>query len=148
MASCEPAAPAASAATVHRLPRASMPSARSRRGARAAVHERRRARDQREVELVAALRVPGALREVDLPDRGDHRAGDQGGRGGREGAQGEQRATSRLRQAGRHGVAASRPKLERMHHLARAVEPRAAEPAEQLLGAVADEEPAYHGACE
>ena len=83
--------------------------------------------------------------------RGHH--GDQR-RGGnwREQAEGEQRAAEELGRAGGSGVEPARPEADAVEHPGGALQAAAAEDAEELLGAVADEQQphrqANHKQCE
>jgi hypothetical protein len=79
---------------------------------------------------------------MDVADGGDHRAADgRAGERSRE-AGDEQRATAGLGHAGRDRIAPARFQPERLEEPTGPLEPMAAEPAEQLLSAMADEQPA------
>jgi hypothetical protein len=76
------------------------------------------------------------------PDRGDHHAAQRRGRRGRREPEGEQQAAASLGGSGHYGVSTTRRQPERLEALGRSLEPTAAEPAEELLRAVAEEEEA------
>jgi hypothetical protein len=79
-------------------------------------------------------------------DRGQHRGG-QHTRGQRSGrAQRDQRTASGLGDAGGQGVTLARAQPEAFEHPGGALEAMTAEPAEQLVCAVAKEKPAHGSA--
>ena len=117
------------------LPRASSIDGRSGSG----LGQREHGGDQDQVVLVAAVGHPRAVLEVDAIDGGEHRGGQRRGGQRSRGAEHEQGATPAS--AGRRRArGACRAAAEVLEELAGALEAVAAEPAEQLLGAVADEE--------
>jgi hypothetical protein len=73
--------------------------------------------------------------------RDQHRCGERGKQ-----AEGEQRAAEELGRPGDAGVQPAGPEADVVEHPGGALQPAATEDAEQLLGAVADEEQSHHQA--
>jgi hypothetical protein len=114
-----------------------------RRLAGTGLGERERGGDQNHVVLVAAVGRPRTVLEVDAVDRGEHR-GDQDRSGQRCGcAEQQQGPAPGLCGAGRQRVTLTGTQPEILKELTGALEAMAAKPAEQLLGAVSDEESAH-----
>src|SRR5204863_7805939 len=85
----------------------------------------------------------GPVPDVNAVDRGQHRRDERrGGEWGRE-SERNRRAAARLTEAGGDRVASARPHPHLVEALGGRVEPRTAEPAEQLLRPVAEEEAAH-----
>jgi hypothetical protein len=79
---------------------------------------------------------------VDAVHRGQHRRGDRRGGLRRREAGEDQRPAARLGRTGRERVRPPGPQPDLLEHVGGLVESAAAEPAEQLLRPVADEEAA------
>src|SRR3954447_3760802 len=95
-----------------------------------------------QVELIALVGVPDPVRRMDRDD-GSRHDGDQDSRGEwREQAEGDQRPAGEFGRARRPGVQPAGAQADAVEHAGRAVQSAAAERAEELLGAVADEEQA------
>ena len=98
--------------------------------------------DQHDVVLVAAVSRPRPVLEVSAVDRGQHRRGQDRGRDRRRGAERNQRTAAGFGGSRGERVALAGPQAEGLEPLGGALEAVAAEPAEELLGAVSDEETA------
>src|SRR6185295_13294411 len=97
-------------------------------------------REQNKVVLVATGAHPDAFLPVDGLDRRDHRARDRRGAEWCGGTKGEEKTAAGFGGASGQGVAAPRPKAKLLEEPSGSLETSAAEPAEELLRAVADEE--------
>jgi hypothetical protein len=75
-------------------------------------------------------------------DGGDHHAAERRGRRGRRGSEGEQQTAAGLCRSCRQGISATWPQPHRIEGLTGPFQTPAAEPAEELLRAVPEEEEA------
>jgi hypothetical protein len=80
-------------------------------------------------------------------DRRDHRARDRRGAEWRGGAEGEEKTAAGFGGTGGQGVAAPRPKAKLLEEPSGSLETSAAESADELLHAVADEEQSNRCSC-
>ena len=89
-----------------------------------------------------AVVVPESLRQVDLDDGHGHRSDDARGREGRQEAGEDAQSAEELAQAADDGEKPGRPHAQALEEPGMSGDPPAAEPAEELLGAVGEEDPA------
>src|SRR5664279_1681877 len=97
------------------------------------------------VVLPPTVGIPRTIRQVHLVDRRGHHAGEAGCGEWSGEPDGEQGAPGGFRYPSHRRVHLRWPHVQRLHHAFCAGPTRAAEPAEELLGAVADEQPPYDG---
>jgi hypothetical protein len=98
--------------------------------------------DQHQVVLITALRHPRAVLGVDTLDGREHRAGQRRRRQRREQTRRQQGSAARLADSCRDRIPAPWSDAEPLEGLTRLLESRSTEPAEELLGAVTDEQAA------
>src|SRR5437660_9586193 len=113
---------------------------------RSRLSQREHGGDQDRVVLIATVGDERTVLEVDAVDRGEHRSGDRrGGQwGGKAGEQ--QRSAARLSDARGRRMRLARAQPELLEEPRSAVDPMPAEPSEELLGPVPDEEATDSGA--